>query len=283
MTDEKKFKARVRARMERTGERFMTAKRNLEAEDAARGAGAATHPHGGAPLAHQERRRSFREESLTAWRAMTEGFSGKSAGITWTDVRDIVGVLEGIGKKAPLNHVFLPSRGGLDLEGASHSQEADCIELSFDGITRIVRPDSLQFVMPERDPLREWAYFLLQTGKLAPSGVYESGPNEADEAFEVVLELTPGEYVESFYWDEGDYGVDEAGEPQKLPDGARLINRCFGGSFLIVAKASRYNLWDGFDADRAAHAKQSPAEFQALIQGFVDELHKGNLYGSDPS
>ncbi|MCP3170223.1 hypothetical protein [Myxococcus qinghaiensis] len=276
MTDEKKFKARVRARMERTGEPFTTAKRNLEAEDAARGAGAAAHPRGGVPLGHQERRRSFREESLSAWRAVTEGFSGKSASVTWTKVSDIIDVLEDVGKKAPLNHVFLPSGGGLDFEGAIHSQEAHCIELGFGGVTRIVRPDSLQFVMPERDPLREWAYFLLQTGKLAPSGVYENGP---DEAFEFVLELAPGEYVESFYWDEGYYGVDEAGDPRKLPDGARPINRCFGGSFLIMAKASGYNLWEGFDAYGAAHTKLSPTEFQARIQEVVDELHKVTVQG----
>ncbi|MBJ6766185.1 hypothetical protein JGU66_36005 [Myxococcaceae bacterium JPH2] len=278
MTDEKKFKARVRARMERTGEPFTTAKRNLEAEDAARGAGAAIHPRGGVPLAHQERRRSFRKESLTAWRDVTEGLSGKSASVTWTAVNDIVEVLDAIGEKAPLNHVFLPSGGGLDLDGASTSWEALCVELDFGGITRIVHPDSLQLVMPERDPLREWAYFLLQAGALAPSGVYENGPNEA---FEAVLELEPGQYVESFYWDEGYYGVDESGSPQKLPDGARPINRCFGGSFLIMAKASGYNLWDGFDAYRAAHTKRSPAEFQAQIQEVVDELHRRNLYGSE--
>lgn len=279
MTDEKKFKARVRARMGRTGEPFTTAKRNLEAEDTARGAGAAIHPHGGVPLSYQKAGRSFREESLTAWRAVTEELSGKSASVTWTTVSDIVDVLDEIGKKAPLNHLFLPSGGGLDLEGATTGWESLCVELDVGGNTRIVRPASLQLVMPERDPLREWAYFLLQTGTLAPSGVYENGP---DEAFEAVLELAPGKYVERFYWDEGYYGVDGAGDPRKLPDGARPINRCFGGSFLIMAKASGYNLWDGFNAYGAAHTKRSPTEFQAQIQEVVDELHKRNLYGSDP-
>jgi hypothetical protein len=133
--------------------------------------------------------------------------------------------------------------------------------------------------MPERDPLREWAYFMLQASKLAPSGVYENGP---DEELESVLELAPGEYVESFYWDEGYYGVDEAGARQELPEEARRITRCFGGSFLIMAKASAYNMVDGFDAYGAAHTKRSPTEFQSFIQEVIDELHKRGLYGGDP-
>lgn len=228
---------------------------------------------------HQERRRSFREESLEAWRTLTEGFAGPRPIVTWSEVEDIVDVLVDIGEKAPLNHLFFPSGGGLDIEGSTYSHEERCIELDFGGNTCIVRPVSLQLVMPERDPLREWAYFLLQTGELAPSGVYENG---SEETFESVLELAPGEYVESFYWDEGYYGVDETGDRRELPEGARRIERCFGGSFLITAKASGYNLSDVFDAYRATHTKRSPAEFQSFTQEVVDGLQQRGLYGIDP-
>jgi hypothetical protein len=156
MTKKKKFKARVRARMERNEESYLTAWRS---EDSS----------GTSPQSAFERNRSlFRERCLPPWRLLTESVAGDQVVVSWTTIPEMTRILARIGEEAPLNHVFHPDGGGLDLSGAVPSHEDGCIELDFDGSASVVRPVSMRLVLPRQDPLREWAYFVLETGGLAP-------------------------------------------------------------------------------------------------------------------
>ncbi len=263
MTDKKKFKARVRERMARTGESYTTAKRNVESDS----------NEGG----FEARRREFRKQALEEWRNLTEKLAGERPIVSWTGVAEITRVLSRIGIEARRNHTLFPSPdgGGLDLVGAAASHETDCIELRFENQEVVVRPISLHLHMPERDPLREWAYFMLETGGLAPSGVYKM---HSDRQEEYVLEVSPGKYIDSKFEEEGYYGSDENGEPLPLPRSARVISRHFRGTFLIMAKGSTYVTIDRYEGD---HASMSASEFRSTIERLIDTLHRNGGYGKD--
>lgn len=272
MTKQKKFKARVRARMERNEESYLTSRRN---EDS----------FGTSPQSAFERNRSlFREECLPPWKRLTESVArdqlAKSVPadmvvLSWTTIPEMTSILARIGEEAPLNHVFHPDGGGLDLSGVGPSREEGCIELDFDGSASVVRPLSMRLVLFQQDPLREWAYFVLEAGTLAPSGVY-APPRPSGLEAESVVELEPGRYVSSDVWDEGVYGVDADGDPLPLPPRARRVMRHFGGPFLIMAKASTYNALDSYTGE---HARMSASDFDQFMQGTVRELHARGLYG----
>lgn len=148
----------------------------------------------------------------------------------WTDIDDIINILNKIGNVRASNHMFFASGGGLDLEGAKKSHEKDCIEL-LTGISYIIKPKSLTFEFIDKD--FEWNYFRLEADNLTPSGVYKK--LLADSYIEEVLELTPLKYVDRYHWDENEY------DGQKLPKSARPIVRILKGSLVIFKKTSIYN------------------------------------------
>ena len=174
----------------------------------------------------------------------------------WTDKKEITAVLNTIGI-VNTNHMFLPRGGGLDLEGASASHEAGCIELNTAGAT-VVKPKALHFEFIGKSI--EWAYFRLEVGGLAPSGVYET----LDSAYEELTELTKGNYGSRSVIDEGHDGYDEDGNEKPLPEEARLVVRVLEGSFLVVAKASPYNMTNSTYDGR--HDKMSAAEFRSYME-----------------
>ncbi|NVJ25847.1 hypothetical protein HUW62_31955 [Myxococcus sp. AM011] len=285
MTKGKKFKQRVRARMDRNAEAYRTAHRHEDTfgkpPEAPLEDTSGNPPQ--APLEgivikspqtpFERNRQMFREKCLPTWKALTESLSGGHDVMSWQTIPEMVSVLTRIGREAPLNHVLHPDGGGLDLSGAVLSHEDGCIELDFEGTAYVVRPKSLRLVMPNQDPRREWAYFVLETGGLAPSGTYPQPPTIPLES---VVELSAGRYVRSEAWDEGVYGEDADGNPLRLPSNARQLLRHFGGPFLIVAKASTYNALDRYSGD---HSKVSPTAFDNLVQEMVHKLHAHGRYG----
>ena len=175
----------------------------------------------------------------------------------WTDIETIVSVLNTIGPKTNLNHLFFPSGGGLDLEHAKFSEwETGCIELTTDGLVSILKPKVLQF--EGFGVGEEWDYFRLECDFLEPSGVYDE---PSLRGYEEVLDLGGGRYVNRSYWDYGEFD----GEP--LPEGAKPISRYFEGSFVIFQKTSTYNripaTYDG------RHSKMSAKEFRDFIVNMV--------------
>lgn len=253
----------------------MTEKRNLEsapspveqsAEPAPSKGGGDTHTQ-----AHENRRR-LRAESLAAWKQLVERHGAQEVCWESDDLPGMVAMLNEIAASAREHQMLYPDGGYLELEGASLSHETGCIELLNDESPFVVQPESLTLVVPEQDPLREWAYFRLETEALEPSGVneYSSGRYE-----EEVLELRPGEYVDRLSWSRQ---FDDGNEPP-LPAGARILYRHFKGPFLIVPKACTYMAYDkliGF------HAMWGADGFRRRHQDMLDYVNQEGTYGVDP-
>jgi len=148
--------------------------------------------------------------------------------VIWTELSDILNILNILGSSESLNHMFFPGGGGLDLEGAYPSHENGCIELNC-GYTEIIKPTRLIF---QSFPGQyEWNYFRIETDGISPSGVYNNLTYDHEE----VTEIAPCRYIARHYWDQGTYN----GKP--LPETARVVSRHFKGNFLIFQKTSEFN------------------------------------------
>ncbi|MBF0709390.1 serine/threonine protein kinase [Alkalihalobacillus hwajinpoensis] len=205
----------------------------------------------------------FRDEQLPKWKDMIQNlFEGEvPVSKEWYDKASIVKVLNFVGEYEALNHTFLPNGGGLDLHGCSFSNESQCIELDLGGIAHVLKPKKLTFQwFPNAD--YEWAYFLLESETLKSSGVYEELFYDEEE----LVEISPGEYIERAYWDEGYF------DGERLPKEARLIGRYLSGSLAIFSKASLYNknsrTYDG------RHSTMSPEAFRNHIKEVVMYLNE---------
>jgi serine/threonine-protein kinase len=239
--------------------------------------------------------RDFERRSRADWAHMIRNLSGggSPSRVIWTNLGSIIEVLNACARMPDANHMFYPTRGGNDLEGAELASEEGCIALIAGGGPEIVRPRRL---LLELIPAQvEWSYFRLEVDELEPAldrddddhddvdgDVVEEdqrdhrvatrdslGFGEVEEA----VEIAPGEYIERMYWDEGWYGYDEGGEPLPLPASARLVSRCLRGDFVIFAKLSPYNL-DSSTYD-ARHAKLSTDQFREYIEKQSVRLSRG--------
>ena len=184
----------------------------------------------------------------------------------WRDQNSIIEILNKIGSVREANHMFVPSKGGLDLAGARISNEEGCIELlTCGGNVSIIRPSRLTFNWFGQENL-EWSYFRLDTDLLMPTGIYGDKGYQQEE----VTELTPGEYVDYNVWESGEYNG------KLIPNTARPVRRVFAGSFVIFPKESIYNLdlnkiglGDAYDA---RHNQMSSSEFSQYIQTIINKL-----------
>ena len=209
----------------------------------------------------------FREQNLKEWENLLDDlFKGTIPNnYLWTNIFDIIDVLNFIGRTPPINHTFFPTGGGLDLSGAEESVEKNCIEIYFNtSAAYIVKPDVLTF--QSFGVSHEWSYFRLDTKQLKPSGVYENLTGQHEE----LTEIRPGVYVDRIYWDGGYYGQDEYGQELSLPESSRVITRFFSGSFVIFAKGSTYNA--NSSTYDARHSKVTAGEFRNYIARTIDRL-----------
>lgn len=195
----------------------------------------------------------YKEKNKQDWKNVIIDLfpSGIPEKCEWTKLEDIISILNAVGSIKNLNHMFYPTGGGLDLTGATKSNENGCIELHTGGLFDVIKPKSLIFEKMSED--NEWSYFRIETNQLEPSGVYK----ETDGNYEEVTELEPNNYVNRNVWDANEY----QGKP--LPKGARVVSRYFKGSFVIFRKTSIYNsissTYDG------RHSKMSTDEFKEYI------------------
>lgn len=235
---------------------------------------------------NKNRQEHIREE-LELWREMSAGTVGKAPEKqTWTNLTDIINILNRIGEHKVSNYTFLPSGGGNELAGARASQEQGLVELFFDGSSRsatLVKPTSLTFHAVGDQP--EWWYFRLETARFAPSDVYDhtdstgelipwSSNREVEWSMQYVgeelVEVAPTNYIDRSHWDMNFLGMDEDGYEIPLPKEARLIIRKFnGGAYVIFPKFSTYNLSGSFDPE---HNKRSAEEFRQFIEIIVNRL-----------
>ncbi len=207
----------------------------------------------------------FHHRSLNQWQKALVGLFGVATPTSaeWEDMQDIKSVLQHVGRAEYSNHTFLPTGGGQDLSGAAAAAETGCLELHFAGgdIVHIAKPSRLSFVQSIGH--MEWAYFRLELAPLPPSGVYDSEYYSEEVSREHLTEIEPGEYLDHSYWEVGSCESDEDGNDIPLPETARFITRHFGGSFVIFAKRSPYNLDTGTYDGR--HNDVSAEEFRDYI------------------
>ena len=211
-------------------------------------------------------REEFRKRNLEEWKSFLLKFFQNNIpqSKTWRTKTEIISVLNMIGAEPNLNHLFLPTGGGLDVTGAKVSYEDNCIELLFGKLAYIVKPAYLSFESFGEE--YEWAYFRLETLELAPSGIYTETPLDCEE----LIEISPKKYAERYIWDQGFLEYDESGDEIPLPKSARVISRMFSGAYSIFAKGSIYNATpDSYDA---LHNKLSESEFRKHIEEAIEYL-----------
>jgi serine/threonine-protein kinase len=149
----------------------------------------------------------------------------------WQELEQIVTVLNLLGTRSNMNHIFFPDAGGLDFQQATHStREPGCVELRAGGLTVLMRPSCLMYESFGADP--QWHYFRLEAAELEPSGVYEG---TSDAISEEVTDVGGELYAERWHWDENEY------RGERLPPGSRVVMRYLRGAFVLFQKTSIYN------------------------------------------
>lgn len=222
-------------------------------------------------------RSDFREKNLRRWESTLRQIFPVAIpeSCSWTEIPDIVSVLNKIGSTDNLSHAFMPDYGGVSFLGAEESWEDACIDLRSENSKYRLRPEILTFESFDGD--YEWAYFRIDADHLAPTGVYteEELAGKARRLGrpvirEALTELSPRHYEPVDIWERGYFGLDEHGEEMPLPENAARVNRYFHGAFVVFAEASPYNsVPSTYDA---RHTKMTSEEFRKYIAGAVEAL-----------
>ncbi len=175
--------------------------------------------------------------------------------IVWSNINEIASVLNLISQTESLNHMFLPSGGGMDLMGCEISHKQGFIELNEDGFIKLVKPKKLYLeILGDY----QWNYFLLETELIEPCGLYKYD-NLNDVYEECVLEIEPCVYIEPFHLNYGVYNG------KKLPENARKIYIGLKGNYVIFPKKSYYNLnMKSYNALQTKHG--TPLKFKDFVK-----------------
>ncbi len=263
MTRAKKWKTKVRAKAGDAGMSYAATRQILAAR-------AEPKEPEGLGVGYASRREAFRTKSLDDWRRLVSRLGRNQE---WRGLTEIVDVLKDVAIEAPNNHSHFPDGGGLDLTGAEVAAEEGCIAVDFQGSHVICRPEFLQLVSFERDPLLEWSYLRLELCRL--DATERSKGSEYVELYgaEPLVEVEPGRYDDRDQWErhlDGDI---------QLPSEARPVKRYLHGSFLIVPKGSTYNanfrIYDG------EHAKMTATQFESYMAKYLSSTHEHGKYGVD--
>lgn len=190
---------------------------------------------------------------------------------SWINIDSIVQVLNILGARSNMNHLFFPGGGGLDLSSAIRSHREDgCIELITNGSSSLLRPKRLMFESFAADP--QWNYFRLEADELSPSEVYEDIEDIDEHGYEELTDVGRHTYADRSCWDAGEY------EGRSLPKNSRTLSRYFRGAFVIFQKTSRYNrIGDTYDG---RHNKVNAEEFRQYIEKIVNRIQDQSLSGA---
>lgn len=157
------------------------------------------------------------------------------------------------------NHAFLPTGGGLDLNGARSMPggllEWTTDENGFEDVVQVCRPKRLVFWNPG-NTTRD-ANFILEVEALDPVA---PDHNEHVGIEEEVTELEPGSYEPGYVYHSGQY------QGEDLPRGTRLLIRTIKDArYAIFGKGSLYNSYrrGNFDAYNAYH--NDKAQFESIV------------------
>ncbi|RHQ94722.1 hypothetical protein DWX80_14265 [Ruminococcus sp. AF21-3] len=196
---------------------------------------------------------NFQKSNYSEWKYLQNRLFPKTvpSHTEWRDIDSIIKILNDIGSMPGLNHMFLPTGGGQDIETAKCANEESCICLVAGGCNYIFKPHKLELENYGKNDYR-WSYFRLQLEPIEPisDAIYE-------ECRESLVEDFPGHYIVS---DLANYGRYNDGT--EFPKGYRQVDRFLNGSFVIFSKQSVYNHISGnYDA---RHNKMS--SMQGIIK-----------------
>lgn len=197
---------------------------------------------------------NFESSNLSQWRYIQERLFVRAIPrvAIWENIDDMITVLNLVGSMPSLNHMFIPTGGGQDLDFAERAAEEGCIRLKAGGANYIIKPRRLIVESIDKDFM--WSYFRLELDNLDPIL-----KNEGKEIREYLTEDLPGHYIS---WKYGNYGYYD--EKRKLPDGYSLVDRFLSGTFVFFSKASIYNKISGtYDA---RHNKMDTESFRTYIE-----------------
>lgn len=137
--------------------------------------------------------RNFPKSNYSEWKYLQNRLFPKTVPLhaEWRDLDSIVKILNDIGSMPGLNHMFLPTGGGQDIESAKNATEEGCICLVAGGCNYIFKPHKLELENYGKDDYR-WSYFRLQLEPIEPVSdtVYKN-------CRESLIEDFPGHYVVS--------------------------------------------------------------------------------------
>ncbi|MBQ4522046.1 MAG: protein kinase [Lachnospiraceae bacterium] len=194
----------------------------------------------------------YEKSNLSQWKYIQNTLFGKIVpdSAKWSNIDDIITVLNLLGRMPNINHMFVPSGGGEDFEKAEKAEEEGCICIKSLGNV-IVKPKCLYAENVEKDYI--WSYFRLELEELQP--IFEI---VEEQIYENLTEDVSGHYIS---WKCGNYGYYDDGTP--LPANYRIVYRYLKGSFVIFAKSSIYNDISGtYDA---RHSKMTAEQFRDYI------------------
>lgn len=197
---------------------------------------------------------NFQKSNYSEWKYLQNRLFPKTVPLhaEWRDIDSIIKILNDIGSMSGLNHMFLPTGGGQDVESAKYANEEGCICLVAGGCNYIFKPYRLELENYGKRDYR-WSYFRLQLEPIEPisNAIYE-------DCRESLIEDFPGHYIESNLASYGRYD-----DGTEFPKGHRQVDRFLNGSFVIFSKQSVYNHISGtYDA---RHNKMSSLEFRHYI------------------
>lgn len=171
--------------------------------------------------------------------------------IRWTHLDDIVKVLTHVTKRKNLNHMLLPTGGGIDAEEIRLAYEKGSIFIYNIGSTIELKPKAL-YMECFKKPI--YNYFLLDADTIKP---IQNGETEK----ELCAALPNGTHLISDGIIYGKYAYDS---DEDLPQDTIIVERYLKGKFLFVFKMYGYNsigaTYDG------RHNYATPEEFREYME-----------------
>lgn len=204
--------------------------------------------------------KNLNQSQASEWKFLTKQLFGKYVPKTseWTNIDEIVDILNVVGSVRAYNHMFFSGEGGLDFHTAELANEEGCIYL-YDELGRchLVKPKALFY--ETFGEYYHWNYFLLELNELDQQ-LKESNGLE----YEVLVEDFPSHYVDGKDYIYGVYDY-TSGEP--LPKESKLVYRYMRGKLLITMKLGPYNrISDTYDG---RHGQCSHLKFREYIEELI--------------
>ena len=183
----------------------------------------------------------------------------------WTNIIDIIRILNIFRFVKTTEHVFLPDGGGLNYKKAMFANEQGCIYLIVEGNYNLLLSPKCLYYETFKD--KKWNYFILELNTLNP--ILEQTDIKNSYCEELCEDL-PAHYVDAKDFGYGVYSYEE-GIP--LPEKAKKVERYFRGRFLSVFSNGYYN-----SINATYDARHSDAPTCDIFRNYIHNLSEKTNY-----